>query len=268
MKRTRRLSSEGEAMWQPDGWEVRTRIGVLTPHADVGPESEIRAMAPDTVGVHAARVPFGAMATGGAMDPTIPLAPVAAFVAPPPIDDAVSLLAAAPVAVIGIGFTSSSYVTGADAEKDLVGRLQRRSSGRPVVATCAAAVLALRRLGADRIAVVNPPWFDEQLDQLGADYFSSRFRGGVPAACGLPSNQRSINPPELYDWILAHTPDSAEAVFVGGNRFRGVGVIAALEEELARPVVTANQVLLWAMLRAIRSHVAPRGYGQLFTLTD
>ena len=59
-------------MWQPDGWDVRTRIGVLTPHADVGPESEIRAMAPETVGVHAARVPFGAMAAGGAMDPTIP----------------------------------------------------------------------------------------------------------------------------------------------------------------------------------------------------
>jgi maleate isomerase len=71
-------------MWQPDGWEVRTRIGVLTPHADVGPESEIRAMAPETVGVHAARVPFGAMASGGAMDPTIPLAPIAAFVEPAP----------------------------------------------------------------------------------------------------------------------------------------------------------------------------------------
>ena len=76
-------------MWQPDGWDVRTRIGVLTPHADVGPESEIRAMAPESVGVHAARVPFGAMAAGGVMDPTIPLAPVAAFVEPPHIDDAV-----------------------------------------------------------------------------------------------------------------------------------------------------------------------------------
>ena len=256
-------------MWQPDGWEVRTRIGVLTPHADVGPESEIRAMAPDSVGVHAARVPFGAMATGGAMDPTIPLAPVVGFVEPPHIDDAVALLAAAPVAVIGIGFTSSSYVTGAKAEKDLLERLQSRSSGRPVIATCAAAVQGLRRLGAVSIAVVSPPWFDEELDQLGADYFSSQglevvFHG----PCGLPSNQRSINPPELYDWVLAHTPDTAQAVFLGGNGFRGVGVIAALEEELARPVVTANQVLLWAMLRAIRSHVAPRGYGQLLTLTD
>jgi len=57
-------------MWQPDGW-ARTRIGVLTPHADVGPESEFGAMAPDGISIHAARVPFGAYKPGGAMDPTI-----------------------------------------------------------------------------------------------------------------------------------------------------------------------------------------------------
>ncbi len=256
-------------MWQSDGWEVRTRIGVVTPHADVGPESEIRAMAPETLGVHAARVPFAAMATGGDMDPTIPLAPVKAFVEPPHIDDAVSSLAAAPLAVIGVGFTSSAYVIGADAENAMVDRLQSRSSGIPVVATCAAAVHALQRLGADRVALVDPPWFDRELDLLGAKYFSSQ---GVEvvfhAPCALPSNQRSINPPELYDWIRAHTPDSAQAVFVGGNGFRSVGIIAALEEDLGRPVLTANQVLLWGMLRAIRSRIQPSGYGQLFTLDD
>jgi maleate isomerase len=88
------------------------------------------------------------------------------------------------------------------------------------------------------------------------------------APCGLPSNQRSISPPELYDWIRAQTPDNAQAVFVGGNGFRSVGVIAALEEDLGRPVVTANQVLLWGMLQAIKSSVSPSGYGQLFTLDD
>src|SRR5439155_18201781 len=113
--RCRRLPENGgaarergaNAMWEPDGWDVRIRLGVLTPHADVGPESELRAMAPPDVGIHAARVPFGAMAAGGAMDPTIPLAPVRAFAEPPGVDDAVALLAAAPVHAIGFGFTSS-----------------------------------------------------------------------------------------------------------------------------------------------------------------
>lgn len=252
-------------MWQPDGWDVRTRIGVLTPHADVGPESELKAMAPRDIAIHAARVPFGAMASGGAMDPTIPLAPVRAFVEPPHIDEAVDRLAAAPVTAIGIGFTSSSYVTGPDDERRLVERLEQRSSGIPVVATCASAVDGLRSLGATKLALVDPPWFDAELDRLGGEYFSSQgFDVVFHAPCGLPSSQKSINPAELYEWICSNVPDTADAVFVGGNGFRSVGVIDALEQDLARPVLTANQVLLWNSLRATRTQLTPQGYGRLF----
>jgi hypothetical protein len=38
-------------MWQPDGWG-QIRIGVLTPHADVGPESEFHALAPDGISIN------------------------------------------------------------------------------------------------------------------------------------------------------------------------------------------------------------------------
>ena len=71
--------------WMPDGWDATVRVGVLVPHADLGPESELQAMAPPGTVVHAARVPFGAMAAGGGMAPTIPLDPVRAFAAPPEI---------------------------------------------------------------------------------------------------------------------------------------------------------------------------------------
>ena len=252
-------------MWQSDGWDVRVRIGVLTPHADVGPESELQAMAPDGVGIHASRVPFGAMGAGGTMDRTIPLAPVAGFAEPPHIDDATALLAAAPVRAIGIGFTSTAYVLGADGETAMVTRLEQRSCGIPVVSTCAAAVLALRSVRAQRLALVNPPWFDAELDALGATFFTAQgFDVVSHGRCGLPSKQRSINPPELYDWVREHTPDSAEAVFIGGNGCRAVGVIEALEQDLQRPVLTANQVLLWRCLRVADVHLKPHGYGRLF----
>jgi maleate isomerase len=255
-------------MWQPDGWDAAIRVGVLAPHADVGPESEINAMARGAVGVHAARVPFGAMTAGGAMDRTIPLAPVAAFVQPPHIDDAVALLAAAPVHAIGIGFTSASYLIGADGEKDVVARLSARSRGIPVVATGAAAAEGLRRVGVSRIALVSPPWFDAELDELGTQYFQSQgFEVGFHAPADLPSEQRSIEPAQLYEWARASTPRSAEAVFIGGNGFRSVGVIAALEDALGVPVLTANQALLWGMLRAAGSAIALDGYGRLFTLS-
>jgi len=84
--------------------------------------------------------------------------------------------------------------------------------------------------------------------------------------CGLPSNQRSINPPELYDWVREHTPDNADAVFIGGRGFRAVGVIDALEKDMTRPVLTANQMLLWHCLRVAGVHLKPHGYGRLFDI--
>ncbi|MCX5198574.1 maleate cis-trans isomerase [Streptomyces sp. NBC_00249] len=253
-------------MWQPDGWDVRVRLGVLTPHADVGPESELRAMAPPEVGLHAARVPFGAMRDGGEMDATIPLAPVRAFAEPPHVDEAAVLLAAAPVAAIAYAFTSSAYVIGARGEAYMLDRLRERAHGLPVVATCAAAVEALRVLGVGRIALVDPPWFDATLNELGRGYYEEAgFEVAYAAPCGLPGGQRLVRPQALHDWVAREVPDAAEAVVIGGNGFRAVGVIEALEATLGRPVLTANQVLLWAALAAAGHPVgAVTGYGALF----
>jgi hypothetical protein len=207
-------------MWQLDGWDVRTRIGVLTPHADVGPESELQAMAPTGVCVYAARVPFGAMRTAGVMDPTIPLAPLAAFVEPPHIDEAASLLAAAPIAAIGIGFTSSSYVTGADAEKQLVDRLER-TAGLPVVATCASAVSGFRSLGARRIALVHP--LGSMLSSIGLAATTSRRRVSRlssmhPATCRADSGASTHPNCMTGSWRtrrIMPTPSSSEATASG-----------------------------------------------------
>jgi len=78
-------------MWQPDGWGWRARIGLLTPHADIGPESEFQAMAPEGVSIHSARVPLGVYAPGGGMDPKIDQDQVRAFADPPLVDDAAEL---------------------------------------------------------------------------------------------------------------------------------------------------------------------------------
>ena len=105
-----------ETRWKPDGWEASVRIGVLTPHADVNPESELNAMAPASVAIHATRIPFGAMSAGGTMDPTIPLEPLRTFAEPPHLDNAAELLAVAPLNAIVYGFTGSAYVIGMQGE--------------------------------------------------------------------------------------------------------------------------------------------------------
>lgn len=255
-------------MWQPDGWDVRTRLGVLTPHGDVGPESELRAMAPPDVGIHAARVMFGAMRPGGTMDPTIPLAPVRAFAEPPYVDEAVDQLAAAPLAAIAYAFTSSAYVIGVSGEAAMLERLAARARGLPVVATCAATVDALHALGVVRMGLIDPPWFDAGLNDLGRAYYTDAgFEVSFAAPCGLASGQTLIQPGDLHDWVAEHVPDDVEAAVLGGNGFRAVGVIEKLEATLGRPVLTANQALLWSALRAVNASTAEiTGYGKVFTL--
>ena len=255
-------------MWQPDGWSWRARIGVLTPHGDVGPECEFRAMAPDGVSIHAARVPLGVFAPGaahGAMDRVIAHDAVRAFAEPPHVDDATELLAAAPLHAIAFAFTSSSYVRGAVDDAALKARLEARTKGIPVVVTCAAAASALTALGAKRLALVSPPWFSAELDQQGAAYFQGQgFEVVRSGPAELPPDQRAIHPGQLYEWVRPRVPDSAEAVFIGGNGLRAVGVIQALEQDLGRPVLTANQVAFWAALRLAGTRAPVAGYGRIF----
>ena len=251
-------------MWQRDGWG-QTRIGILTPHADVNPESEFNAMAPDGVSIHAARVPLGVYRPGGVMDATIANDPVRAFADPPLVDDAAELLASAPLHAIVYGFTSSSYVRGFADDAALKQRLEMRTRGIPVVIPCAAAVSALKVLNAQRLALISPPWFSADMDRQGAQYFEAQGSDVVHnGPAGLPSDQQAIRPDELYDWVVKHTPKSAQAVFIGGNGFRAVGTIKALEEALDIPVLTANQVSFWQALHLSGSQVPIVDYGRIF----
>jgi hypothetical protein len=108
--------------WQPDGAGSLARIGVLTPHFDPVPESEMWAMAPSGVSVHAARVLWNR--TGPR-----------AFDEPPHVDDAAEQLAGLTPRVILYAFTTSSYVLGAEADDPLRARLEKRAGAIPVVLT-------------------------------------------------------------------------------------------------------------------------------------
>jgi maleate isomerase len=259
------MSSPG-TRWKRDGWDATVRIGLLVPHAAVGPEAEMQAMAPSSVTIHATRVPFGAMAAGGVMDETIPLGPVRAFAEPPHVDDAAELLATSPLSAIAFANTGAGYAIGVDGESELIARLERRTRGIPVVGACRAVVDGLHALAVRRIAVVNPPWFDAQLNDLGAAYFrAAGFDVVFSSPCGLRSDQPRITPEALHAWVAGNVPEDAEAIVIGGNGLRSVGVIAALEEDLDRPVLTANQALLWAALRVAEGDPATvTNYGRLF----
>jgi maleate isomerase len=116
-------------------------------------------------------------------------------------------------------------------------------------------------------------FFTDDFDQKGAAYFQERGFNVVHVSHMMPSveiphpNTGSVaSPAEIYEWVRGHVPSSAQAVFLGGNALRAIGVIAPLEEDLHRPVLTANQVSLWYALRMAGADITVEGYGQLFKM--
>jgi len=236
------------------------RIGVLTPHAAIGPEEEFPAMAPDRVVTRVVRV----STVGPEGDPAATPPGLRELMAAPLLDKAATTLAAESVDVVGYASTTSGYVIGFDEEAAMVSRLSTLLDV-PVAATCASAVLALHELGVERVALVGAPWFDFELNELGAAFFRSQgFDVVSSASAELSRDPRRIEPAAVYAWTARHVGEEAEGVFIGGNGFRAARAIEQLEAAIGRPVLTSNQVLLWSLLAQAGSTVEITGYGRLF----
>jgi maleate isomerase len=250
--RSHPLPATERSPWKPDGAGSLARIGVLTPDFDPVPESEMWAMAPQGVSIHTSRVPWN-------RDPR-------AFAESPHVDNATEQLVGLTPRAIVYAFTSSSYALGAEADGLLQARLEKRAGGIPIVLTCLAATKALHFLGTHRIALIHPPWFSDEVNTKGMDYF--RTQGFEVVLCARMAPARpftEVPPEEVYESVEANVPHQAEAVFIGGNGLRAVGAIHALEERMRRPVLTANQVALWEALRVVGTTFKVVQYGRLFT---
>jgi maleate isomerase len=182
----------------------------------------------------------------------------------PELDAGVDLLERSSLDAAVYASTSSGYAIGCDAEEAFVASLARRL-GIPVLATCSSAVRAVRVLQVRRLALVHPPWFGPDLNELGARFFGGAGIDVVASdSAALPPHPDQIEARAVHEWTARNVSDEAEAVFIGGNGFRAAGAIASLEETLGRPVLTANQVLVWSVVAATRATFDVRGFGGLF----
>jgi len=120
-----RASTTQEPEWQPDGRGARARLGVLTPDFDPVPESEIAAMAPPGISVHASRVFWNRQARS--------------FADPPHVDGAVERLAELAPQMILFGFSSSSYAITRTEENALLARLAQHAQRSTILLTTLAA---------------------------------------------------------------------------------------------------------------------------------
>lgn len=249
------------AIFESDGWDARLRVGLLVPDGDIGPESEWSAIAPAGVAVNASRFRFPVGAVEAAAD-RIAIAPVEYVAAPGPLDDAIGLLNPPWIDIYSLAFTSTSYVSD---DNDLIARLGEQAGDKPVVTTGQALLAAVEHFEASKVLLVDPPWFPAELTALGQDWLVRNGVGVARAeAAGLPSGQGNIHPGALHRWLCGAV-EGIDLVLIGGNGFRCVGAINAVEHDTGVPVVSANTALLWHTLRtAGRPTADVTRYGKIF----
>jgi maleate isomerase len=242
----------------------RLTVGVVTPHAATGPEVELPAMTRGRVTTVVSRTVLLRETSQALSRTAAPAhAELRASTEPAALDRAAVAFRDRTLAAVAHASTTSGYVIGHREEADLVERLSQRF-GVPAVASCASAAAALQTHAIRRVQLVHPPWFDDDLDELGAAYFRSRgFDAVVTKAVGLPDDPARSDARRIIDWVEHHVEDRAEAVFLAGNGFRAAAAVEELESRTGRLVLEANQALLWGILTATGSAWDVAGHGRL-----
>jgi maleate isomerase len=157
--------------------------------------------------------------------------------------------------------TACSFVGGLAGERALCDALL--AVGVPDAVTTSGAVLeALRAVGSRRVAVVHPyaqsvgARLDAFLTEAGIDVVASR--GWQRAIRAAHADYRAVA--ELA--VAGDAPD-ADALFISCTALPTYDLIAPLEARLGKPVITANQAGMWALLR--RAEFAAVGPDQALT---
>ncbi len=158
-----------------------------------------------------------------------------------------SLLAVAPAA-IGYACTSGSFVDGASGERHLSDVMVE--AGAPAAVTTSGALAeACRLLSVSKIAIVTP--YNYELTELLVDYLD-QCSIEVVSAGYLDREQgiARIDQPAVKRIAVEVDTTEAEAVFFSCTNLHTFEIIEDLEALLDKPVLSANQVTVWATLRA------------------
>jgi maleate isomerase len=152
-------------------------------------------------------------------------------------------------AVVAYSCTSGSFVDGAIGEQVL--RRTMLDAGAPAACTTSGALIdALAELGIGRLAIATP--YVEPVTRRLVGYLAEHDVRTVSCeGLGLLGNIWRVTYAEVVEIVRAVDTDEAEALFISCTNLPTYDLIEPLEQALGKPVLTANQVTMWAALRAM-----------------
>ncbi|MFH0174885.1 aspartate/glutamate racemase family protein [Streptomyces cacaoi] len=161
--------------------------------------------------------------------------------------------------------TSGGFVHGREGAQEQV-RTLATTAGMPASSTSFAFVHAAQEIGAGRVAVGAT--YPDDVAALFAEF----LRAGGVEVTGVHS-AGIVTAAEVGTWgeaevfALARAADApdARAILLPDTALHTAALLPALEKELGKPVLTANQVTVWEALRLTDRRVNAPGLGSLFT---
>ncbi|MFD5745870.1 decarboxylase [Streptomyces sp. NPDC127033] len=168
------------------------------------------------------------------------------------LGEAVRALGVSEPEVVAYACASGSFVGGPAGEKAMC-EAMTRAGEVPSLTTSGALVEALEELGVSRIALVTPYTesvtraLEEYLAEVGAAVTGRAFLGLTRDIWKVP--YRSV-----MDMARQAVVGAADALFISCTNLPTYDVIPQLEAELGMPVLSANQVTMWAALRRLGAH--------------
>ncbi|MEU6644687.1 maleate cis-trans isomerase [Saccharomonospora sp. NPDC046836] len=252
------MSPSGERPPLPLGaLNTAKRIGLVYMASSVLMEAEMYAMATADVTIHTSRVTLPSVTVDG----------IDAMMRSPELRAAVELVAQAPLDVLVFGGTSASFLHGTAWDRMLIQHIEEWSGlvGR-CTTTSTASIAALDAVGSGPISLVTP-YRQEVIDRAERFFGENGHPVLASSGLGITSDHELAEVPleKVYDLAVETDVPEATTVFISCTNFASVGAIAALEDELGKPVVSAVQASFWYALRLAKADDAAQpGFGRLF----
>jgi maleate isomerase len=219
---------------------VPAGIGVVAPH-DLALDRELWRWVPDSVALYVTRTKPIDVAVGAELAEVLRDGDVLA--------QACREVAEADPGVTAYLCTSASFIRGVAGEVELRGVVER-AGARRAITTSGALLDALAALGARRVAVATP--YDAELTaQLATFLGEAGHRVAGTARLGLAGDIWRVSEASVRELVHALPLGDADAVVISCTNLPTYDALPRLEQELDRPVVSANLATMWAALRAL-----------------
>lgn len=164
--------------------------------------------------------------------------------------------------------TSGSFSRGPEWDEEL--RRVLSHHGRcPATTTSTALIAAFKALGVHKVALATPYELrlNEKLVQY-VEHFDFQVVNQVGLGLTLDWDIGRLGPAALRDLVHRADVSEAEALFVSDTGIVLSPIAQALEDDLGKPVFSANMASMWQTLRLAGVREAQPGLGSLFQLVN